>query len=236
MRRKLALSCATLALTLGAADALAQTSNASHSPWMAAVEFGPQWHHDASMQTFLPNRSGSVSSGLVFGRDLVSFGRFTLGAEASWNIESTTGRVRQTFDTKLTTNRLQAGVVVRANLWSWLTPYARVVAGATNLDARVNSTQGAPLVADAWTVVGSAGAGLLMTSGAWFEGVGWARGRVAFSVEGGYQYALPATLSATTQTPADEAEANDRLSARAVGLGTLNASSAYLRMTLGLRF
>lgn len=235
MRRNVLLSCATLALTLAGADALAQ-SNASRSPWMAAVEFGPHWHHDGSMATFLPARGASVSSGLVFGRDVVHLGALTLGAEASWAIEGSNGRVRQAFDTRLITNRFQAGVVARADLTSWLTPYARVVAGVANVAANLNSPDGEPLVADAWTFTGAAGAGVLLTSGAWFEGAGWRRGRVALSVEGGYQYALPATLSATTRTPTDEAEANDRLAARTVSLGTLNPSSAYLRITVGLRF
>lgn len=235
--RRNAFAATLAALSLVATEAAAQSSNAAASPWMALVEVGPVWHHDASHQSFLPSRTAPPTVGLSFGRDIAPIGpALTVAIDAMWRIENTSGRVRQRFDTQLVTHRLQGGVTLRLSAVRWLTPYARLSVGAAHYNARVKGTEGGELVSEAWTPFGSLGAGLMLTTGRWFEGIGWHRGRVVVLVEGGYEWALPVTLTAAPPTPDDPQAAADRIASGGVALGTLNPSAAYLRFGVGFRF
>lgn len=233
------LSAAVLSLSLTAlgATAQAQRTSAAESPWSATIEVGPVWHHDTSHTAFHDNSNPPTVAGLAFGRDVAHLGPLlTLGVEAAWTNVGSTARVRDVFATSLVTNRLHGGLIARVELWRWLTPYVRLTAGAAHLNASVEGSNGDTLTATRWTPQGSLGAGLLLTSGQWFRGVGWPRGKLAIGVEGGYQYTLPAALDAAVPAPADEQAAADRLPAQSVPLGTLNASAAYLRITFNVRF
>lgn len=233
--RTLALAL-SLSLTALASPALAQTTNAARSPWAASVDFGPVWHHDPGYQPFLRNGAVPPVAGLAFGRDVARLGAwFTLAAEVAWRIENTEGRVRQAVDAQLVTNQFQAAVTLRADFWRWLAPYARLSGGVANLDVKLAS-ESAQLRDDAWAPFGSAGAGVMLTGGSWFEGAGWTRGRVSFFVEGGYQLMASPTFRVEEPPPEDEREANDRIAPQALTLGTLNPSAAYLRIGVGLRF
>lgn len=230
-------SATLVAVALASPSAFAQTSNAARSPWSASVEIGPAWHVDVSHQTFRAGTTAPPVGGLNFGRDLVHLGsRLTLGAELGWRTESSSGYVRQAFDTRLATQQLQLAVSLRVELTSWFTPYARVAGGASYLDASITDDSNTSLTATAWTPYGSAGAGVLLTGGRWFDGIGLHTLRVALAVEGGYQLAMPATLMASTPAPANERLAADRIATRSVSLGTLDPSAAYLRFSIGFRF
>jgi hypothetical protein len=226
-----------LCLTTFGAAAQAQRSSAAESPWSATIEVGPVWHHDASHTAFHDDSNAPTVAGLAFGRDLAHLGPLlTLGVEAAWTNEGSTARVRNAFTTSLYTNRLHGGLIARVELWRYLTPYVRLTAGAAHLDARVNGSSGDALTTTAWTPQGSLGAGLLLTSGQWFRGLGWPRGKLAIGVEGGYQYTLPTQLEVAVPAPASETAAADRLPGQSVNLGTLNPSAAYLRITFNVRF
>lgn len=230
-------SSAALALSLACPSAFAQTTNAARSPWSASLEIGPAWHVDVSHQVFRAGTTAPPVGGLAFGRDLVHLGpRLTLGAEVGWRTENSTGRIRDAFGTQLVTQQLQLAVALRFELTSWFTPYARVAGGASHLDATLTEENGASLTSTAWTPYGSAGAGVLLTSGRWFESLGLRTLRVAVAVEGGYQLAMPSALTASTPAPSDERAAADRISTRSVSLGTLDPSAAYLRFAIGFRF
>ncbi len=231
--RALPLALALVAL----APAARAQSSAAESPWSATIEVGPRWNHDVSYTAFRNGTAAPAAAGLAFGRDLAHLGPWlTLGFEVGWTNEGTQTRVRDDFATSLITNRLQGGLLARFELSRFITPYVRVVAGAAHLAATVDGTSGSSLSGDAWAPQGSAGAGVMFTSGRWFRGLGWARGKLALGIEGGYQYTLPTRLDVAVPVPQDEAAAADRLPHQAVSLGTLNASAAYLRVTFNLRF
>lgn len=231
-----ALAAAVAALTLGA-SAHAQRSSAAESPWSVTVAVSPLWHHDASHTAFHNASNPPTAAGLSFGRDVAHLGPWlTLGVEAGWTNVGSSAQVRGAFDTSLVTNRLHGGLIARVELWRYLTPYARLTAGAAHLAATIDGSAGDTLEGSAWTPQGSLGAGVLLTSGRWFRGVGWPRGKLAFGVEGGYQYTLPAQLDVAAPAPADEGAAADRLPNQPVALGAVNASAAYLRLVFQLRF
>jgi len=235
--RTLTAAVASLALSALGTSAQAQRTSAAESPWSAAIEVGSVWHHHTSHTAFRHSTNPPTVAGLSFGRDVAHLGPLlTLAVEAAWTHEGSTARVRNTFPTSLITNRLHGGLIARVELWRWLTPYVRLTVGAAHLNASVEGSSGDTLTATRWTPQGSLGAGLLLTSGQWFRGVGWPRGKLAIGVEGGYQYTLPAALDASVPAPADEAAAADRLPSQTVPLGTLNASAAYLRITFNVRF
>lgn len=225
-----------LALSLTGSVALAQ-SNPARSPWSVSIEIGPTWQHDPSMQAFLSGNGVPPASGVSVGRDLVHLGpRFTLGAELGFRTVANEGYVRQSFNTSLNLWQLQAGVSLRWELTRWMTPYARITAGATALDASVRDANDNTLDASAWTAHAGAGLGVLLTSGAWFESVGATTLRFTLAVEGGYQRALPAALDASPPAPTDERLAADQIALQSTTLGSVNPSAAYLRVALGARF
>jgi hypothetical protein len=225
------------AATLAGSAALAQTSNAARSPWSVGAEVGPAWHHDGSYLPFVRNSAATPVAGLFVGRDLAHLGpRLTLGAELGWRTANAQGNVRQAFATTLTTHGVQAALTLRVELLSWLTPYARVAGGASYLDASVEDGDGGTLSGGAWAPYGSAGGGVMLTSGRWFDGIGAHTLRVAVSVEGGYQYVAPTAIAVSQPAPADERAASDRVASQSTALGTLDPSAAYLRVTVGLRF
>ena len=157
-------------------------------------------------------------------------------ADVMWRIENTTGRVRQRFDAHLVTHRLQGGVTLRVSTLRWLTPYARLSAGAAHYDVGVQSEARDDLVSEAWTPFGSLGLGVMLTSGRWFEGIGWHRGRVVVLIEGGYEWALPVAFTVAPRAPDDATIAADRIANQGVALGTLNPSAAWMRFGIGFRF
>ena len=225
-----------LALSLAGTSALAQ-SNPARSPWNVAIEVGPVWQHDASMQAFLSGNGVPPSSGLSVGRDVLHLGsHFTLGAEVGFRTVANKGYVRQAFTTSLNAWQLQAGLSLRWELTRWFTPYARLTAGAMALDASVRDPPDHTPPASAWTAHGGAGLGVLLTSGAWFEGVGATTLRFTLAVEGGYQRALPATLDASPPAPTDERLAADQIALQSTTMGAVNPSAAYLRVAFGARF
>lgn len=225
------------AVLLARGSAFAQPSNAAQSPWSASLEIGPVWHVDVSHQAWRVGTTAPPVGGLSFGRDLVHLGsRLTLGAELGWRTENSAGRVRQFIDTQLTTQQLQGALTLRVELTSWFTPYARVAGGASYLETTLHEDSGSTLTGSSWTPYGSAGAGVLLTSGRWFEGLGLHTLRVAVGVEGGYQLAMPTRVSVAAPAPADARTAADRLPSQSVSLGTLDPSAAYLRFVAGFRF
>ncbi len=225
------------AASLTGSAALAQTSNAARSPWSVGAEVGPAWHHDASYLPFARKSAATPVAGLFVGRDLAHLGpRLTLGAEVGWRTETTEGNVRQAFATTLMTNSVQAALTLRVELLSWLTPYARFAGGASYLDASVSDGDGGTLSGGAWAPYGSAGAGVMLTSGRWFDGIGAHTLRVAVAVEGEYQYVAPTAIAVSQPAPADELAASDRIASQSTALGTLDPSAAYLRVTVGFRF
>lgn len=237
MKRTALTAIAALSLTLVANAASAQTSNAARSPWSVGLEIGPAWHHDVSDEAFRQGRTAPPVGGLYFGRDLVRLGgHLTLGAELGWRTENSTGRVRSAYNTQLATQQLQAAVSLRVELTSWFTPYARIAGGASYLDATLTGDDQTTLQGSAWTPYGSAGAGVMLTSGRWFDGIGLHTLRVSLAVEGGYQYARAAKLEVAEPAPADERAAADRIPAQSVSLGTLDPSAAYPRFAIGFRF
>ncbi len=237
MKRTALIAITALSLALVSNAASAQTSNAARSPWSVGLEIGPAWHPDVSDEAFRQGRTAPPVGGLYFGRDLVHLGsRLTLGAEIGWRSENSTGRVRSAYDTQLTTQQLQAAVSLRVELTSWFTPYARIAGGASYLDATLTGDDSTTLRGDAWTPYGSAGAGVMLTSGRWFEGIGLRTLRFTVAVEGGYQYARPAKLTVAEPEPSDERAAADRIPSQSVSLGTLDSSAAYLRFAVGFRF
>ncbi len=237
MSPRLASTLALALATAVSATARAQTSNPARSPWSASFEIGPAWHHDPSYQTFLRGREVPPVGGLSFGRDLAHLGpSVSLAAEVGWRLESTSGRVRQAFDTQLVTNHLQAAVTLRVEALSWLAPYVRVAGGAAHLSANFEDDQSNLLTAREWAPYGAAGAGVLVTSGRWFQGIGARTLRLAIAVEGGYQLVAPTTLRVAKPAPSDERAANDAVAAQPASLGTLDPSSAYLRVVMGVRF
>jgi hypothetical protein len=236
MKHSITTFLTAAALLLGAQNANAQT-NAARSPWIVAADLGPHWHTADSYQPLVLGVGPRATGGISAGRDLVHFGsRLTLAANANWRVEAVTGYARQSFVTALTSNHLHADVTLRWELMSWLTPYARIAGGATALDVSLQDTQGKILKGTSWTPSAATGLGVTVTSNLWFESLGFHTLRATVSVEGGYQFVAPGEIRVATPLPNDERAANDLLTNRSVSLGTLDASSAYLRVLAGFRF
>lgn len=206
------------------------------SRFTAAVDIGQRWHLDPSWQVFEASRA--PTAGLNFAMDLTGPGhRFVLAAELGWTIESVKGTLRQAFETRLAMNEVRAAVIGRWQLFSWLNPYLRVGAGALHHDASLSANDGSgELVASGWGVEGFAGLGLMFQTGAIFRNIGWRRGRLMASIEGGMMLSTGVGLEVRPPTPDDEEVARDLLPVSSTTMGTVNASSAYLRVQIGLRF
>jgi hypothetical protein len=140
------------------------------------------------------------------------------------------------FDAGLVTHHLHAAAVLRVELTSWITPYARLSGGAGYLDVSLDDGANRRLSGGAWAPSGSVGVGVLLTSGTWFEGIGWRRGRVALGIEGGYRLVAAREITVAEPRPADPDDAEDRIATQGVSLGTLNTSAVYMRVSIGLRF
>jgi hypothetical protein len=231
------VSVAVFSTMFAAAPVVCAQSSAAESPWSVAAESMFRWPHDRSYTAFYDASSPPGAGGLAVGRDLVRLGaHVTLGVELNWTYESTQSRVRSEVATSLATHRLQGGVVLRFDLSRFVTPYTRLVAGAAYLDVTLEDDANRPLTGDAWAPQGALGLGILFTSGRWFRGIGWLRGKLALGIEGGYQYTLPTRLTGMVSVPTDTTAAADRLPSQAVSFGTLDASAGYLRATFSLRF
>ncbi len=218
------------ALSLVTATAQAQTSNASRSPWSVGAHITTVWHTDASHDVFA-NAMAAPYGGFFVGRDLVTFApRVVLSGELAWNVNTVRRRLFSEFDSTLHSNHFQAAVSVRFELNRWLSVYGRVAGGGTYFAATIAGQSS--LDADAWTGHVTGGAGAFAVT----PGILGSRVRFAAGVESGFAYVLPTDLALAPPVPEDDAKAADRLTVRPTVLGTLDASGAYLRITLGLRF
>lgn len=226
---------AGLAAMGAAADAGAQMRRVD-APWRVSAEVGGRWHQDAALDAFGATRSPPVT-GLVVGRDLVSFGeRTTLALEVNWNAETFSGRLREAMQTRMVAHTMTAALSVRWRLLWWLEPYARVGAGAAYSDVTLTPEAGASngsdgLTGDAWTFAATAGAGVQVTTAAFLGPL-----RFATSIEGGYVLALSQGMSVRPQRLQDDAAEADRLPAAETNLGSVNLSGAYLQWMIGFRF
>jgi len=218
------------ALSLLASSARAQTSNASRSPWSVGAHVTTVWHTDASHDVFA-NEMAAPYGGFFVGRDLVTFApRVVLSGELAWSVNTVRRRLFSAFDSTLHSNHFQAAVAVRFELNRWLSLYGRVAGGGTYFAATI--TGQSSLDADAWTANLTGGAGAFAVT----PGILGSRVRFAAGVESGFAYVFPTDLALAPPVPEDDAKAADRLSVRPTALGALDASGAYLRVTLGLRF
>lgn len=222
-----------IAGTLAARSAAAQESPRPVAPWHVLIDLGGQWHSDPAIDAFAASR-GQFSSGIALGRDLVSLGdHATLGADLAWRIEAQNARVQSSFQSKLYFNTFAAGLALRFRAASWLEPYARgsIGAGYTTLALSPNNGNAGDLSGDAWTLVGTAGAGAQITTGR-LAG----RLRFTFAMEGGYLFAMTQTMSVQPDAVRRGNAPSDALAVAPTPLGSLNLGGGYLRALVGVRF
>ena len=130
-----------------------------------------RWNHDVSHTAFR-NGTAAPAAGPAFGATSPTSAPGSRSAsEWAGPTRGTQTRVRDDFATSLP-HQPPPGRAPRAlrELSRFITPYVRVVAGAAHLAATVDGTSGSSLSGGRLGPQGSAGAGVMFTSGRWFRG------------------------------------------------------------------
>ena len=222
--------CAGVLLGAGTAGAQARID----APWRVGISLGARFHADSSVDAFASGRS-QFASGLSLSRDVATFReRGTVAVDLDWSMETLDGGFGQAFHTRLSAHALTAGLSVRWHVARWFEPYARASVGAGYSDLALTpqaSSNASALAGDAWTLLGTAGAGVQLTTGTFLR-----RARFVFAVEAGGVFAMSQTMRVAHDAAHPGSTPADALPVGATTLGGLNLGGGSFKMLVGLRF